>query len=217
MPNAPRLKVCCIQDLEEAELALELGASALGLVSAMPSGPGPIPEERIARIARSVRGRAKTFLLTALTEAAAIAEQHARCDTTTLQLVDEVSPQVRAALRARLPRVEIVQVVHVRGPESLEQAREAAEHSDALLLDSGNPTAERKELGGTGRVHDWSISRRIVEAVRLPVWLAGGLNPENVAAATRAVAPHGVDLCSGVRTAERLDRAKLARFASAMR
>ncbi len=216
MPNAPRLKVCCIQDLEEAELALELGASALGLVSAMPSGPGPIPEERIAAIAHAVRGRAETFLLTALTQAAAIAEQHARCGTTTLQLVDDVEPVERAELKTRLPHVAIVQVVHVRGPESLDRAREAAVHSDALLLDSGNPNAALKELGGTGRVHDWSVSRRIVESVPLPVWLAGGLQPLNVARAVSGVGPHGVDLCSGVRTADRLDRAKLARFVAAL-
>jgi phosphoribosylanthranilate isomerase len=216
MPNAPRLKVCCIQDLEEAELALELGAAALGLVSAMPSGPGPIAEERIAAIAHAVRGRAETFLLTALTQAAAIAAQHARCDTTTLQLVDDVEADERAKLRALLPHVAIVQVVHVRGPESVDRAREAALHSDALLLDSGNPNAALKELGGTGRVHDWSVSRRIVDSVPLPVWLAGGLQERNIASAVRGVGPHGVDLCSGVRTADRLDRAKLARFVAAL-
>ncbi len=217
MSAAPRLKVCCIRDEAEARLAIEHGAAALGLVSAMPSGPGPIPEERIARIARAVPRTIETFLLTALVDAAAIAEQHARCGTTTIQLVDHVEARERADLRRRLPGVALVQVIHVAGPGSLDEAGAGAEHADALLLDSGNRGAPRKELGGTGRVHDWEVSRRIVEAARIPVWLAGGLRPENVSDALARVRPHGVDLCTGVRSDGRLDAAKLAAFARALR
>lgn len=211
------LKVCCIQDEAEARLAIEHGAAAIGLVAAMPSGPGPISEARIADLARSVSARAETFLLTALVDAAAIAEQHARCGTSTIQLVDHVEARERAALRTLLPGIALVQVVHVAGPESLDEARAAAEHADALLLDSGNRHAARKELGGTGRVHDWSVSRRVVESVRVPVWLAGGLRPENVGDAVARVRPHGIDLCTGVRTDGRLDPAKLAAFVRALR
>lgn len=213
----PQLKVCCIQDTREAEIALQRGAAALGLVSAMPSGPGPISTERIAQIASAVRGRAETFLLTALTDAAAIAQEHQRCGTTTVQLVDHVASRERSALRKMRPGLRIVQVVHVRGPEALDDAREAAEHSDALLLDSGNPDAARKELGGTGRVHDWEISARIVAAARIPVWLAGGLRADNVAQAARCVQPFGVDLCSSVRTDDQLDAAKLDALVAALR
>jgi phosphoribosylanthranilate isomerase len=212
-----RLKVCCIQDELEAQLAIEHGADAIGLVAAMPSGPGPIPEERIALVARAVGGRAETFLLTALVDAAAIAEQHARCGTSTIQLVDHVEAVERARLRRLLPGVALVQVIHVVGPESVEEARADAEHADALLLDSGNRSAATKELGGTGRVHDWSVSGRVVESVRVPVWLAGGLRPDNVADAVARGRPHGVDLCTGVRTAGRLDPSKLAAFARALR
>jgi len=212
-----RLKVCCIQDEHEADLAIEHGAAAIGLVAAMPSGPGPIAEEQIALVARAVGSRAETFLLTALVDAAAIAEQHARCGTSTIQLVDHVAARERAMLRALLPGVALVQVVHVAGHDALDEARAAAEHADALLLDSGNHGATTKELGGTGRVHDWGVSRRIVEHARVPVWLAGGLRPDNVADAVARVRPYGVDLCTGVRTAGRLDRAKLAAFARALR
>ncbi len=215
MNASPRLKVCCIRDVDEARLAIELGASAIGLVSAMPSGPGPIAEERIEEIARSVQTGIATFLLTALVDARAIAQQHARCRTTTIQLVDRLEPSERLALRRALPRVEVVQVVHVAGPESLDEAREAAEHSHALLLDSGNRAAPLKELGGTGRTHDWDLSARIVAAARVPVWLAGGLRAHNVGEAVERVRPYGLDLCTGVRTEDRLDAAKLSRFAAA--
>ncbi|MCY2959387.1 MAG: phosphoribosylanthranilate isomerase [Planctomycetota bacterium] len=217
MTRSTRLKVCCIQDEGEARVALEHGASAVGLVAAMPSGPGPISEAQIALVARFVGARAETFLLTALVEAAAIAEQHARCGTSTIQLVDHVEPRERAALRALLPGVALVQVIHVTGPESVDEARAGAEHADALLLDSGNREAVTKELGGTGRVHDWSVSRLVVESVRVPVWLAGGLRPQNVAEAVALVRPHGVDLCTGVRTDGRLDPTKLGAFVRALR
>jgi len=88
---------------------------------------------------------------------------------------------------------------------------------DALLLDSGRPGNTVKELGGTGRTHDWSTSRAIVEAVECPVYLAGGLCPENVAEAIRTVRPFGVDVCTGVRTDGKLDEAKLKDFIAAVR
>jgi phosphoribosylanthranilate isomerase len=118
--------------------------------------------------------------------------------------VRSVSINMRATLK---PRVEICCIC---SPEEAEMA--AAPHVEALLLDSGNPTLPVKELGGTGRTHDWSISRQILEAVGIPVFLAGGLNPANVTAAIRHVGPFGIDVCSGVRTAGRLDAAKLADF-----
>lgn len=212
----PYVKVCCIADRAEARLAIEAGASALGLVSAMPSGPGPIPDERIAEIAASVPPPVATFLLTARTDAESIVAQHEVCRTSVLQLVDHVPHAELRALRERLPGVKLVQVIHVLGRESIEEARSVAPLVDALLLDSGNPKLAVKELGGTGRTHDWPTSRAIRDAVDVPVFLAGGLTDSNVSQAIHAVAPHGIDLCSSVRTADRLDPEKLARFFSAV-
>lgn len=215
------LKVCCIASIAEARLAFEAGAHALGLVSAMPSGPGVIDDAMVADIAAAVRGFAprapRTFLLTARTQAAAIAEQQRAAGTTTLQLVDHVPPDELRRLRRELPGVEVLQVIHVTGPGSIDEARAAAPLVDALLLDSGNPALAVKELGGTGRTHDWAVSRRIRESVSVPVYLAGGLRPHNVGEAVAAVAPFGLDVCTGVRTDGRLDAAKLRAFAQAMR
>lgn len=198
-------------------MAIAAGADALGLVSAMPSGPGPIAEALIAEIAAMVPPPIATFLLTCETSAEKIIAQATRCRCNTLQLCDRVEPEVRRTLRAELPTVRLVQVVHVRGAESIDEALAAAETCDALLLDSGNQRLAVKELGGTGRVHDWAISRAIVEKSRRPAFLAGGLREHNVAEAVRAVRPFGVDLCSGVRTNGRLDAAKLAAFVRALR
>ncbi len=157
-----------------------------------------------------------TFLLTSETEPEAIIDHVRRCGTSTVQLVDAVAPQAYAALRRAAPQLKIVQVIHVTGPESVEEAKASAPHVDALLLDSGRPGAAIKELGGTGRVHDWALSRRIVAEVARPVFLAGGLNPENVAEACNRVRPFGVDLCTGVRTDGRLDEARLTAFFGAL-
>jgi|SRR5688572_10492700 len=210
------VKVCCIQDLDEARLAISAGASAIGLVSAMPSGPGPIAEERITEIAAAVPAPTETFLLTCLVEAEAIAAQHRRCGTTALQLVDHVPEPELRRLRQIAPGVKLVQVIHVTGAESVDEALAAAPLVDMLLLDSGNPRRAVKELGGTGRVHDWTHSRRICESVRIPVLLAGGLNPGNARSAFERVRPTGLDVCSGLRPNGRLDGALLRDFFHAL-
>jgi len=208
----PRVKICCIGNVEEAALAIRYGASAVGLVSAMPSGPGVISEEAIAEIAATVPPGVATFLLTCKHNADAIIAQQKRCRVNTLQLCDHVEPGCHARLREALPGISLVQVIHVTGPESVDEARSVARNVDALLLDSGNQKSVVKELGGTGRTHDWRVSRQIVESVRVPVYLAGGLTPQNVAIAIDQVRPFGLDLCSGVRTNGALDDGKLKLF-----
>ncbi len=193
-------------------MAVRFGASALGLVSAMPSGPGVIDEGLIAEIAQTIPPAVATFLLTCKQDADSIIAQQRRCRPNTLQLCDRVEAGCHEKLRAELPGISLVQVIHVTGPESVEEAMAVSGSVDAILLDSGNQNLAVKELGGTGRRHDWQISRRICEAVNMPVFLAGGLNAENVRAALEEVNPFGLDVCSGVRTAGRLDEEKLKRF-----
>lgn len=212
----PRIKICCIKSPAEAQLAIACGASALGLVSAMPSGPGVISEEEIARIARRVPPPVATFLLTSEHSAAAIVAQQRRCRTNTLQLCDHLPVAVYPHLRDQLPGIALVQVVHVADRASVDYAIAAAAHVDALLLDSGNPALNVKELGGTGRTHDWTLSRRIRDAVGIPLFLAGGLNATNVVEAIAVVEPFGLDLCSGVRTNDQLDPVKLRAFFAAI-
>lgn len=213
MHSRTRLKVCCIASIEEARLAIACGADALGLVARMPSGPGPIEDAEIAAIAAAVPPPIATFLLTCEIDPDAVVAHVRSTGINTVQLVDDdTGPDVYAALREHTPSVRIVQVIHVRDESSVARALAAAPHVDVLLLDSGNPAAAVRELGGTGRTHDWSLSRRIVEESGRPVLLAGGLNPGNIADAVAAVRPFGVDLCSGVRTAGRLDAAKLRAF-----
>jgi phosphoribosylanthranilate isomerase len=213
---SPRVKVCCMASAAEVRLAVQHGAAAVGLVSAMPSGPGPIPEDLITELAATVPPAVGSFLLTSLQDVPSIIAQQRRCRVNTLQLVDRLTAGTHADLRAALPGVALVQVVHVTGEEAFEEACRVAPEVDAILLDSGNQALAVKELGGTGRRHDWRISRRIREAIGVPLFLAGGLTAGNVAKAVEAVRPFGVDVCSGVRTAGALDAAKLAAFVRAV-
>jgi phosphoribosylanthranilate isomerase len=210
--NKPKVKVCCISSVEEAALAVELGASALGLVSHMPSGPGVISEELIARIAVTVPPAVGTFLLTSKQEVEAIIEQQRFCRTNCIQICDRLTSAEHRQLKKALPGISLIQVVHVAGAKSVDEAIAASECADAILLDSGNQTLAIRELGGTGRVHDWMLSREIRERISIPMFLAGGLNPGNVGRAIREVGPFGLDLCSGVRTSGKLDREKLQAF-----
>jgi len=208
----PRVKICCIKSVDEAAMAVQYGASAIGLVSEMPSGPGPIPESAITEISSTIPPGVSTFLLTSLTDAREIIEQQRRCRTNTVQITDRLQTGTYAELRVALPGVRIVQVIHVLTENVIKEASELASEVHAILLDSGNPNLQKKELGGTGRTHDWRISRRIKESVNVPVFLAGGLREDNVVEAIRTVKPYAVDVCSGVRTNGNLDEKKLAAF-----
>lgn len=212
----PRVKICCIASVAEARLAIQHGASAVGLVSAMPSGPGPIPEELIAEIAATIPPGVSSFLLTCQQDADAIIDQQRRLRVNTIQICDRLPAGSYGSLRAALRGVSLVQVIHVTGPESVDEAMMIAPEVDAILLDSGNQSLPIKELGGTGRTHDWRLSRAIREAIDVPLFLAGGLKPENVAGAIREVEPFGIDVCSGLRTEGKLDPQKLTAFFQAI-
>ena len=211
------IKICCISSIDEAMLAINAGASALGLVGHMPSGPGIIKDELIAKIAAFVPNHIDTFLLTSETKVANIIQHHLKVNTTTIQLVDLLTEGTHQQIKEALPTTKIVQVLHVFDEKSIDEALEVSKHVDMILLDSGNPNLTIKELGGTGRIHNWEISKKIVEKVKIPVFLAGGLNPENALTAIQKVNPYGLDLCSGVRTNGSLDQHKLSAFFKATR
>ncbi|HEY9502979.1 MAG TPA: phosphoribosylanthranilate isomerase [Pyrinomonadaceae bacterium] len=211
-----RVKICCIASVNEARMAIDHGADAIGLVSAMPSGPGPIAEELIAEIARSVPASIGTFLLTCKQDVSSIIAQQQFVRVNTIQICDRLVEGSYDDLRDALPGVKLVQVIHVTGDESVEEAIAIAPLVDSILLDSGNQSLAVKELGGTGRVHDWRLSRRIRESIDVPIFLAGGLKPENVGQAIAEVRPFGVDVCSSLRPQGSLNRDLLASFFNAI-
>lgn len=208
----PRVKICCISSPVEAALAIKHGAAALGLVGQMPSGPGIIDNDLIRSIVKTIPPPISSFLLTSETSARNIIDHYQKVQTTTIQIVDALSDRQYQLIRQELPNVKLVQVIHVLNEASIEEAIEISEFVDAVLLDSGNPNLLVKELGGTGRIHDWRLSRQIREAINVPMFLAGGINNDNVRQAVELVQPFGLDLCSSVRTNGLLDERKLEAF-----
>ena len=216
MLKMTKVKICCISSIAEAKLAVDYGAAAIGLVAKMPSGPGVISDELISAIAKTVPSSVDTFLLTSETSYEAIVEHHKRVNTTTIQIVDALSNRQYNDIRASLPNVKLVQVIHVIDETALLEAIEISPWVDAILLDSGNPNLDVKVLGGTGKTHNWEISKKIREAINLPVFLAGGINKDNLKQAIDIVQPYGVDLCSSVRTNGQLDEKKLEMLFNAL-
>ncbi len=211
----PRIKICCIQSFQDAKLAVKYGASAIGLVSHMPSGPGIISEQEIAAIAFTVPPPIATVLLTSLQDAEEIIEQHKYCKTSAIQLCDKLTGGTIKAIAGALPGIKLIQVIHVSGEKSVREAIDISPFVDAVLLDSGTPNAADKRLGGTGKIHNWAISKKICRILQRPVFLAGGLNPDNVKQAVDYVQPFGVDVCTGVRENGTLDEIKLQKFTRA--
>jgi phosphoribosylanthranilate isomerase len=212
----PKIKICCISSIDEAKLAISHGASALGLVAKMPSGPVIISDELIDKIAKSIPSNIDNFMLTSETTAETIIEHHKKTNTNTIQIVDALKVGTYKQIKTAIPSIKIVQVIHVLNEASIEDALIISEQVDAILLDSGNPNLKIKELGGTGRIHNWNLSRKIVAQSNCPVFLAGGINPLNIKQAIEEVQPYGIDLCSGVRTNQLLDAIKLEQLFNAI-
>lgn len=211
-----RVKVCCIGSVAEAQIAIQCGADALGLVAAMPSGPGVIDDETVATIAAFVPPPVATVLLTCETSADRIATHVASTGVSTVHMVSPLAASEAKRLPALLPKTRRVQVIHVEDMQALDLIPVYAPYVHAFLLDSGRPAAALPLLGGTGQVHDWRISARFAALSPRPVFLAGGLTPENAGDAIRTVRPFCLDLCSSVRTEGRLDPLKLKSFMEAV-
>ena len=208
-----KVKICCISSIDEAKLAIQYGASALGLVAEMPSGPGVIADQLIREIADIIPPGVASFLLTSRMNIDDILSHHENTRTNTIQVVDYLPlNDDYLNLKHNLKSAKLVQVIHVQTEADIDLALAYAEIADALLLDSGNPLAGTKTLGGTGKIHDWKLSRKIIEQCSKPVFLAGGLNADNVRSAIERVQPYGLDLCSSVRTNGKLDERKLELF-----
>jgi len=215
------VKVCGIRTWEEANTALDCGATALGfLVGLTHRAEDGIGEAEARGIVRRLPAQAQAVLVTHLNDPERVAELAASIGAKTIQVHGEMAVTDLRRLCALLaPESRLLKAVHVTGEDALRRALDYASDADALVLDTR--TADR--LGGTGQTHDWSVSARIVAAVApLPVYLAGGLRPENVAEAVARVRPAGVDVNSGVedsngqKDAERM-RAFVARARAGLR
>lgn len=212
-----QIKICGIASLAEAQLALAAGADALGFVCARPASPRTIDDRLVAEIVPQIPRSIATYLLTSELTAEGIADHVKRAGTSTVQILAPIKREESRQLRELLPDTRCVQVIHVENESALDYIEQYAANVDAFLLDSGKPSLPTPEFGGTGRTHDWSVSAEFVRRSLRPVFLAGGLTPENVGKAIGRVRPYGVDLYSGARSGGALNQEKLSAFVGAVR
>lgn len=188
-------QIYSIQTVDEALACVEAGADRIGVLVGVPGGKFPcaIHEDEAGRIFDALKGRAFRVLISVAENEKDILDQTERLMPDVLHLCAnfEGSPEFRERLRLRLPEVKLMEAVGVVDESALEDAIKKAAYADLLILDSVSKTVPG--VGAAGVTHDWSIDRAIVEAVDVPVILAGGLGPENVADAIKAVHPDGVD------------------------
>ena len=190
-----RVKVCGNRSKRDLEISLTMGADAVGLIVGIRHrSEDAIQPALAAELLRLVPVFVTSVLVTHLITASEILGIHDEVRTQAIQLHDDIPADEIIALRKRLPRVALIKAIGVVDESSIKAAHDIEPLVDALLLDSRT----RDRIGGTGQVHDWSISRRIVDTARVPVILAGGLTPENVHSAIEAVRPYGVDANSGL-------------------
>jgi phosphoribosylanthranilate isomerase len=212
-----QIKICCMSSIEDVHHAIKAGADAVGFVCAIPTSARTIDINIVESITSKVEPSKDTFLLTSEKTAEEIAEKALLAGVNTVQILSYLGPHEYERLQKLLPNIKFVQVVHIENESSLNSIEAYGRYVHAFLLDSGKPNSSIPEYGGTGRTHDWSISAKFVQRTTHPVFLAGGLTPDNVGEAIKAVRPYGVDLCSGVRTNNALDHYKLEKFIKAVR
>lgn len=192
----PRVKICGLTRAEDARLAAELGAWALGFVF-FPASPRAVTGESVAAIVATVRAAGHRALATGVFVDAPPAEIAAVARTAGLdavQLHGDEPPAACARLRDLLPNTLIIKAFRPRSVADVGAFEGYAEVCDARLVDAYDP----RLAGGTGRRADWALA---LAARRYgPLVLAGGLDPENVREALAAVAPWAIDLSSGVES-----------------
>lgn len=210
--SVTRVKICGIRSLEDARLAVDLGADAIGLlVGQLHTSPDFIGAKEARAIVGEMPPFVATVLVTHLHDREKIAKLVAEVHPSTLQLHGQSAPQDVKALRAQFPSLKISKALHVNAKGVEDQVKEWADFVDAILLDTSSP--ETDQVGGTGRTHDWNVSAGIVRSLAKPVILAGGLTPSNVAAAIAKVRPFAVDVNSGTKNAAGYkDPEKVRRF-----
>lgn len=189
-----RTQIYTMQSVDEALAVIEQGVDHVGITPSDIGLPGEVDLATARAIVDAVGDTAVTVALSVESNLDAIETmvQAVRPDILHLcGLENTILPEGILELRARFPNLPIMQAISVSGPGSIDTALAYQEVVDYLILDTQSP--EIAGIGASGETHDWEISRKLVQQVRIPVILAGGLSPENVAEAIRAVRPWAVD------------------------
>lgn len=189
------VKICGIRSIGDALAAAAAGADILGFHVELIGARTPLESENAGKIIAKLPAGVSSVMVTSITETDELIKLARATGATILQLYGDATPETILEVKKALP-VQIWKVLNLSDEGSIAEAKKYEGSADAIALDTLNK--QTGVLGGTGKTHDWNISRKIVESISIPVILAGGLNPENVAEAIKIVQPYGVDVNSGV-------------------
>ncbi len=204
-----KVKICGITNMNDALLAAEYGADFLGFIVDIEKSEDSLSRSVARDLIMQVPLEITPVMVTYLNKASDVVELARFVKPMAIQFHADITVGEIGKIRKALPKMKIIKAVHVTGEKAIDEAKKFEDYADYILLDSKS----KGKIGGTGKTHNWNISRKIVEKCKKPVILAGGLNPENVLDAVRIVKPFGVDVNSGVKSSPRKkDADKMERF-----
>ena len=200
------MKLCGLSREEDVDAAVEAGADALGFIVGFPKSPRNQTLENAAELRERVPPFVSSVLVTTIGVVRMQSTRIARMAPESIQLYGYQRDPIKLRRRLGIP---LIRPIHME-PSQVENVMSLAEGYDAIIIDTHDPAL----AGGTGRTSDWGSCRVVRERVApLPMVLSGGLTPDNVGEAIRAVRPYAVDVSSGVESSPgRKDRAKMSEF-----
>ena len=206
-----KVKICANKNIYDAESSLIAGADIIGLLVGQEHTSNDfIDKEKAKEIVDYVNGRCDVSLVTHLKNADEIISLTKYIGNNIIQLHSNIEEKEVEKIKKELPNVKLVRLIHISKDGEIFSNIERMKYVDYYLLDSFN--LETNQVGGTGLTHDWNKSSEIVKKLDKPVFLAGGLNPDNVQEAISIVNPYGVDVNSGCKTNGIKDRDKVIEF-----
>jgi len=192
-----KVKICGHRTVADAKQSAKLGADFVGVIVEVPvDTPRKISAEQAAEIIHSIEPPVLGVMVIIPGTVKNAVELYEAVRAPFIQLHGDENPEFVKELRSAVP-CNVIKTIHIEGMDSIKQAQNHAKFADAILLDTATERA-----GGSGIIHDWKISKKIVELVEIPVFLAGGLTPENVGEVIEAAWPYCVDVASGVEGAD---------------
>jgi phosphoribosylanthranilate isomerase len=194
-----KVKICGITNEEDALKASILGANYLGFLVEIDFAEDKVTRKQAKDIIRKLPLEVEPVFVTYLKKAKPIIEIAKEIKPSIIQLHNDISLEEIGKIRIKLPKIKLTKSISVIDENSIGEAKKYEKYVDFILLD----TKSGKRKGGTGKVHNWDISRKIVKSVNKKVFLAGGLNPDNVLEAIKKVKPYAVDTNSGVKSKPR--------------
>ena len=209
MLKMTKVKICGITNEEDAVKAALFGADYVGFLVEIDFAEDKITREEAKELIKKLPLEVTPVFVTWLQKAKPIIEIVKEINPAIIQLHNDITLEEIGKIRRELPKIQITKTISVVNEDSIKEAKKYEKYVDYLLLD----TKLKGRKGGTGKVHDWRISRKIVKSVKCKVFLAGGLNPDNVKEAIGKVKPYAIDTNNGVKLKPRKkDHKKLELF-----